>query len=243
MKRVGASLAAFVSILALTAGSVFAVTIPGTLDQQQTNAPDGGYLGSDYYRAQTFTAGLTGTLDAVTLETGTNSPGVVAPAAAGDFTVAIWATSGGLPTGSALASELVTGNAAGSVAVIFGSPTSVVAGTKYAIVLVPDVARGISWLGTCVESYAGGQALVYDVLNYPTWRTVPAWASDADSTDCFLDFAFATYVTAGSTPPPTATSTAPSKGSSSPAPLLAAAIVVLAAAAFVTRRRYGITRD
>ena len=76
------------------AGSALATPILGTLDQQQTNAPDGGYLGSNYYQAQTFTAGITGTLDTVTVQIGSNTPDVVAPAAAGDFTVAIWATSG-----------------------------------------------------------------------------------------------------------------------------------------------------
>jgi uncharacterized protein YdeI (BOF family) len=57
MRRFGA-FAALAAILALTTGSALAVVIPGTLDQQQTSAPDGGYLGSNCYQAQTFTAGI-----------------------------------------------------------------------------------------------------------------------------------------------------------------------------------------
>jgi hypothetical protein len=252
MRRFGASFAALVAILALTAGSALATAIPGTLDQQQTNAPDGGYLGSNYHQAQTFTAGITGMLDAVTVQIGTNTPGVVVPAAAGDFTVAIWATSGGVPSGaSALATKTITGNATGSVAVVLSSPISVVAGTKYAIVLVADPARGISWLGKCgTDSYSGGQALIFDVLNFPAWRTVPAWALLADSSNCVLDYAFATYVSPSlvslppslaPTLPPTATSGDSPRNSSDPTVLLVIAGLA-AAAVLVTLRRSGFAR-
>lgn len=226
MRRFVASFAALAAILALTAGSALAVPIPGTLDQQQTNAPDGGYQSSNYYQAQTFTAGITGTLDAVTVQIGFNTPEVVAPAVAGDFTVAIWATSGGVPSGaSALTSETITGNAVGTVAVVFSSPISIAAGTQYAIVLVADPARGISWLGQCgTDSYADGQALIYDVLNFPAWRTIPAWALLADSDDCILDYAFGTYVSPALTSPTPTPSPTPSPTptpTTSPSPTVA----------------------
>jgi hypothetical protein len=180
----------------------------------------------------------------------------VAPAAAGDFTVAIWATNAGVPSGaSALTSETITGNAGGTVAVAFSNPISIADGTQYAIVLVADPARGISWMGQCgTDSYAGGPALVYDVPNYPAWRTIPAWALLADSSDCILDFAFATYVsptltspapsippTLAPTLPPTATSGVSPRDSSDPTVLLLVAGLA-AAVVLVTLCRSGFVR-
>jgi hypothetical protein len=253
VRRIGMVLAALTAMLALTTGSALALVIPGTLDQQQTDTTSGLYLGSNFYRAQTFTAGATGTLDAVTIHTGSQAPSLVAPAAAGDYSVEIWATSAGVPSGaSALAAETVAGDPGGAVVVIFTSPASVVSGTQYAIRLVPDAGGAISWLGNCeTDNYAGGQALIYDVLNYPTWRTVPAWAADADSSACLLDFAFATYVTAPQataqptaavTPPPTATKTGATPDNQSGAPVLLVFAGLASAAAFVTIRRYGLFR-
>jgi hypothetical protein len=241
-------------MLALTTGSALAVPIPGTLDQQQTDTSAGYWMNMNQYRAQTFTAGMTGTLNGVSIQTQVGDTAAVAvPAAAGDYSVEIWATSGGVPSGaSALASNTVVGDTGGLVIVAFSSPPSVVAGTQYAIRLVVDAGGEINWLGVCQSNlYAGGQALVYDVSGAATWQTIADWATANDAKACALDFAFATYVTAAQatpqptapvTPPPTATTadTAPENGSSAPVLLLFAGLA--SAAAFVTIRRYGLVR-
>jgi hypothetical protein len=228
MKRFGAVFIALAAALAVTAGSALAAPIPGTLDQQQTDASVGFWMNMNVYRAQTFTAGATGTLSAVTIQTQVTQPNVAAPAAqlnvaapaaAGDYLIEIWATSGGVPSGaSALASETVVGDTGGLVVVAFSSPPSVVAGTQYAIRLVVEAGGEINWLGDCQSNpYAGGQALVFDVTGAATWQTVADWATANDSLDCALDFAFATYVTAAqATPQPTASVTPPPTSTPSP---------------------------
>jgi hypothetical protein len=119
-------------------------------------------------------------------------------------------------------------------------------------VLVADPARGIGWLGQCgTDSYAGGQALVYDVLNLPAWRTISAWALLADSSDCILDYAFGTYVspaltspTPSPTLPPTATSgDSPTDPTDPTDPTVLLLVAGLAAAAvLVSLRRSGFVR-
>jgi hypothetical protein len=253
VRRIGVVLAAAAAMLALTTGSALALVIPGTLDQQQTDTSSGYYMNMNQYRAQTFTAGMTGALDAVTIGTGTNEPSLVAPAAAGDYSVEIWATTGGVPSGaSALAAQTVTGNPGGVVVVVFSSPPSVVAGTQYAIRLVVAAGGEINWLGNCqADSYAGGQALVYALDGAQTWQTVPAWANDVDASACMLDFAFQTYVTAAQatpqpsvavTPPPTATGASTAPDNQSGVPFLIVLAGLASAAAFVTIRRYGLVR-
>jgi hypothetical protein len=63
--------AALAAVLSIGAGSVLAIPIPGTLDQQQTIVTDQiDDFGSSYTLAQTFTAGQTGTLDAIGIYVG-----------------------------------------------------------------------------------------------------------------------------------------------------------------------------
>ncbi len=208
MKRIGALLAVLVASLAF-AGGAAAVVIPGTLDQHQNSGPDSAYWNQNYSVAQTFTAGLTGSLDAVTFNLGTAQPEVV-PAAVGDLSVQILATSGGVPSGSPLATENITGAVSGGLYLVtFTSPASVASGTQYALVLTPGTSSLLDWLGVCgSDAYAGGSALVFDSANHPSWMTVPAWASAEESNACTQDFEFATYVTEAATPSPTATAPA-----------------------------------
>jgi hypothetical protein len=261
MKKLGV-LAAVVAVLALPA-TTLALVIPGTLDQHQDSGPDGQQWGSAYILAQTFTAGLTGSLDAATVSLAAveeiNKAGVVQPQAIGDLEVAIYATSVGLPTGVSLAHEDFTGvTGATTLVAEFSTPTQVTAGTQYALVLQPGTGGLVNWLGVCDSNpYAGGQALVFDVNNNPSWLTLPDWAVAADSSACINDFEFSTYVTVPQataqptvavtpqptvavTPPPTGTGTLPGSRTDS-APLLVAVGLALAAA-FVTIRRYGLVR-
>lgn len=239
-RRIGAAAAALAVALAVPAAAQ-AIVIVGTLDQQQTIQTDSKYWLDAYYLAQTFTAGTTGTLNTVTLNLGLppNVPAV------GDFSVEIHATSSGLPTGSALATQVMTIGGGGLYVVVFTTPTSVIAGTQYAAVLVPAAGTLLDWLGNCqTDAYAGGQALVYDVTNDPNWRTVPFWGSANDTgAACQLDFAFATYVTAAqvtpppnATPPPTATAQAPAGDSRGSALPLLLVTLTIAASALTVRR-------
>jgi hypothetical protein len=248
MRRFGVLFVALAAMLALTTGSVLAT---GTLDQAQTSTIATKEWGSGFPLAQTFTAGATGVLDTVSVNMFIPAVLNVQPAAAGDFTVEIWATTSGLPSGaSALAtSTALTGG--GWVDAAFTSPTSVVSGTMYAIKLVHPTGV-IDWTGDCqTDNYVPGQALVFDV----SWQTVPAWGIANDTgAACMLDFAFRTFVTPNATPapsstpaptatpPPTATSTSATPENHSGAPVLLLFAGMATAAAFVAIRRYGLVR-
>jgi hypothetical protein len=133
--KIKTSLAA-VAALALAASlfsatSAFAV---GTLDQSNSNDGEDGvtivYVGTD--PAQLFTAGISGELDRVTLDLSKNG-------STGSFYVEIFATTLGVKTGTALASESRPDsdipNLMGNVTIDFTTPALVTAGTVYALVL------------------------------------------------------------------------------------------------------------
>jgi hypothetical protein len=140
----------------------------GTLDQSQTNGGGGSQplFGALRQVAQTFTAGITGSLDQVNLLLSrVDSPG--------DLTVQIKATVGGTPSGLPLASATVpaasvpTGNG-GWVSVPLNPPAPSTAGTQYAIVLShphPTFCGGppicmYSWNGAFGNPYPAGAAFV-----------------------------------------------------------------------------------
>jgi hypothetical protein len=252
-RRFAMAASGVLAILALTGGSALAAVDPATLDQGQSDtSANGAYWGTAYTLAQTFTPAVSGTLTAVSLNVGVNTPDAVnvVPAVAGDVTVGIYATSADVPTGSALATGAI---AAGEIPAWYdlelASPPTVAAGTVYAIVAKVGVGDFINWTGHCDgDVYTRGEALI---LDESTWQTIPAWAvaNDASSNACEEDFAFRTYVTAPQataqptvavTPPPTGTGTLPESRTDS-APLLVAAGLALATA-FVTIRRYGLVR-
>jgi Carboxypeptidase regulatory-like domain/Bacterial Ig domain len=174
-----------------TATNVDTATSPGdlkltllsggeTLDQQQTQT-SGFALNTDY-EAQTFKAGLTGQLTKaeVFLSTNTATP----------ITVGIYNTSGGAPTGSAIASTTISPSATAQFfAATFSSPASVTAGTTYALVLFRS--GGSSWIvcsnggNNCTSTYANGNA--YTSTNGTTWTVSPTKQT-----------AFMTYVSSSS---------------------------------------------
>jgi hypothetical protein len=237
MKKL-AIVAAVVAALALPA-SALALVIPGTQDQHQDNGPDGQQWGENYLLAQTFTAGMSGTLEAVTLTVGDTvvigKSDLFQLAAYGDLGVGVYATSLGNPTGVALASASFTGVTSGTTLIAeFGSPPALASGTQYAIVLQAGTAGLANWLGVCNgDPYAGGQALIFDINNIPSWLTLPEWANQADSSACINDFEFSTYMAANATPPPTSTA-ASQPATQNGAPLMLLAVLFGGLAAFVT---------
>ena len=134
---------------------------------------------------QTFTAGLSGELTSVTIFLKNGG------AATEDLSVAISAVSGGLPSGTALATQSIANAGVpateGAVKVTFEAPATVVAGTEYAILVSsPANASGdehFEMFYITAEDYADGAALEDD-------GTGTNWATQS------YDFSFETVVTA-----------------------------------------------
>ncbi|MEY4040262.1 MAG: hypothetical protein RLZZ52_1130 [Actinomycetota bacterium] len=106
----------------------------GTLDQQFTGSVNTyTYIENGSPKGQTFTAGITGALDAFTIQLRKQgSPGVL--------NGAIYAESNGLPAGNPLATTTVAESAVSSSAIVtvsfdFTTPVSVAAGTTYVFVV------------------------------------------------------------------------------------------------------------
>ena len=177
-----------VAAFALAASVAWAT---GTLDQQNPG-PSSGFFGicGPPRLAQTFTAGLTGSLDTVDL--GLSLEG---PASGDEAVVSILGTSSGVPQdGQVLATQAVPHISATNTTttVVFASPASITAGTQYALVFgaptcVPDGDHFYQWNFTA-DTYSGGQAC----------SKVTTWSCPSTNTE---DFIFATYVTP---PPPSA---------------------------------------
>lgn len=227
--RIPALAAAVAFLLTMTAGTALAV-IPGTLDQAQTVYSTG--LGSQTLLAQTFTAGLSGQLDAVDVYTSLYSPPAVAKPNVDSITVQITGTDGsGLPTSTILAAETGTPADSDWETFEFSPAYAVTAGTKYAILVQ---GTGFEWNGACNDNYGPGTALIFDT----TWKTIANWNDQY----CLADFAFRTYVGQNKTPPPTGTAVSSPVDRQDNSGLLlvfAGLAGVAAAAAFtsITRRR------
>jgi hypothetical protein len=161
--------------------------LAGTLDQQQTDSGGVGLaIGNDVQSvAQTFTAGISGKLDRVDLNLSkSGSPGAL--------TVEIRTLSGSDPGTTVLASASVPASAVGgspaNIPVTFGVPTTVAAGTQYAIVAlnsttgVPDV---YGWQSSVAPNpYTAGAGFTAVAPASTSWTLLAA-----------ADLAFATYVT------------------------------------------------
>ncbi len=226
LARVGVGI---VAVFVFATGSLLAAAPSGVLDQEQAGSTWDlvGFGGID--AAQTFTAGMSGQLSDVEVNV------VVAAQTDPTITAGIFATSGGLPTGSPLATDTQTGGD-GWLTFNFGAPTSVTSGTQYALVIEP--VGSITWRGVCSDDYAGGQALIDD----SGWKTFPQYVSDheADPTSyCVLDFAFRTYVVQPETsPPPTSTAgEAGNSGAGAPVSLLVLAGTAALVALLPIRKR------
>jgi hypothetical protein len=142
LMRVRRSLAVVAGAIAVTAaltvgGAAFAI---GELDQSNTAAAAGaGSFNQEYQRAQTFTAGKSGLLDAVAFPTDVAGE-------PGDLVVQIQGLTDGKPNGTVLASQTVPKASVptdeSELTVTFDIPASVEAGQGYAIVFT-STAGGI----------------------------------------------------------------------------------------------------
>ena len=190
LARLATAVAAVAAVLALSAGSALAA--PDTLDQhQETSDYAGGFDSGDYVTAQTFTAGISGGLDRVSLYGVTTDPN-------SHLTVKLVE---GDPTGTILATNTdVAPGSGGWFDATFSPNVHVTANSTYAIVFTGG--GGIRVGATCgANAYVGGQALV---SHGGVWQPIPTYPGV-----CITNFAFRTYVIPDAAPivaPPAITS-------------------------------------
>jgi hypothetical protein len=151
-------------------GTGIAVVEALTLDQSFTSPTD---LGADIneccrFVAQTFTAGLTGTLGAVTIEVGSTS--------GFPLHVAVRTVIDGVPSTTVLGETTLRSSSAPlSLLITFPQEIHIAAGGQYAIVVNyegapppgPGQSQGI-WAGATGDRYAAG-ALYFSVLDGISW--------------------------------------------------------------------------
>jgi len=150
-----------------------------TLDQSQTAPGFSVTVASTQMLAQTFTAGMTGQLDMVSLFLGQQF-------VAGGGAIQIQSVASGKPSGTSLGATAYSGFIPGGWRDYpFGAAVSVTAGTQYAIVVIPDSASGNTvWLSSKTDLYAGGQA-------WSGTQATNTWSGLA------VDFDFDTWVATG----------------------------------------------
>src|SRR5262249_45183610 len=129
-------------------------------------------ISSAQWIAQTFTPSVSGPLTEADLDLFCSSCTGTTPS----LTVAIEATSSGVPTGPELATATIAGFASGSPSyhsATFGSPLTVNANTVYALVVRPtagDPSVGsYAILRSTADAYAGGSRL-FTANNGSTWN-------------------------------------------------------------------------
>jgi hypothetical protein len=177
---------ALIPVLALCALLSPRALAQGTLDQSVTTTPIGAVpllQGPPAEFGQTFTAGITGTLDSANLQ-------VFSPTAGTTATVSIYATASGQPSGTALASGTLTATATVPLGqmttVTFAPAPQVTAGQVYALVIGPVLtppAGAVFWATPTTSIYAGGTAFVLPSGTLTPYLPQP------------FDFDFQTFVT------------------------------------------------
>lgn len=204
---------ALVSSLLLV-GIVPGTTLAGTDVHDQTQMTFDHNLSGAYIKAQTFTAGIDGTLDGVLLYLGTSPSGTSSVYA----TVQTTAGTPALPTGVILASRTATSitGAGGWTNFLFPAGPHISAGQVYAIVFNPtaNTANAVAW-GAQGDAYPRGRALVFSAGSWiaPTSLPTPALVAD---------WSFQTLVNADPpAPTPTPTPTRAPTPTRTPAPTAA----------------------
>jgi hypothetical protein len=210
---------------------VFMSPLPGTLDRQQNlhDTPVGFAVS-----AQTFVAGVTGNLNAVSLwSDGANGAQATVELCSGSTGIDCAGTAPAVvkpavDTGVLGSSSLgVPGGAVQWFNFVFSSPIPVVAGTHYAIVVIGDA----DWAGSSGNSYGNGAAYGYE----------GSWAALGGAP--VEDLAFQTFVTSsggGSTLPPTSsagTGQGSNQGGSLPMPLLLGLMAAMPVVAVALMKR------
>jgi uncharacterized repeat protein (TIGR01451 family) len=193
--------------LTTSPGNVLLATASGsgpTLDQQNLILGTGGEVFSaTQWTGQSFTAGVSGPLSRVDLNLFCYGCTTTAPP---PITISIRAAVNGLPTGSDLstASLRIDQTGAGKFySANFASPTTVAAGSQYAIVIRPSAAFSaglLAFSNSAVDSthgnnsYAGGE-MYYSTTSGSTWLVQTFGSSSPPQT---ADGGFKTYVGSGS---------------------------------------------
>jgi len=174
--------------LALGTGLTLSFAVPAeaatdALDQSQ-NLTIGAELAP--WMAQTFTAGMTGQLDRVSLATSM---------VAGSGTVAVQSVTGTFPAGTVLGTTSFSGALTGNRQFhdfAFTPAISITAGSQYAIVVQMGGRSKLTWYDAGgFEAYPGGQ--LYIGSSSSPWAPDPVFGAD---------FAFRTWVIGGIAPPP-----------------------------------------
>ena len=181
--------------LTTSPGDVILLNAPN-IDQQNTNVSNSGFsFTSTSWAGQTFTPAVTGQLTRVDLDLFCSACSGTNP----NVTVSIRATTGSpaVPTGSDLATATIAGfssGAGGYFAANFGSPPTLTAGTRYAVIfrLVSNRATGTqAYVTSTANPYANGQR-VTSANSGATWA--------ADTTSGGRDLGFKTYMKTGFAP-------------------------------------------
>jgi hypothetical protein len=186
------------------ATSVDLTTSPGdvllakpSLDQlNETLSNSGVGITITTWGGQTFTPAVTGLLTKADINLFCSGCTGTTP----NLTLSVRATSGGLPTGADLASATIAGFSNGGAAsyftVTFGSPTTLTAGTMYALVIRPVVANPVPGVYALTRSstnvYAGGTR-VSGATSGTVW-SIPLTAGQS------TDAGFRTYMDSGYSP-------------------------------------------
>jgi PKD domain len=177
--------------IALGAGFALSFALPAqatttyTLDQFQT-LTNGSEISP--WMAQTFTAGITGQLDHVSLATYLY---------AGSGTVAVQSVSSAFPAGTTLGTMSFSGGLGGYKQFHdfgFTPSISIKAGSQYAIIVKTAAGRGsyLTWYDSHGSpDYSGGK--LYIGSSTTAWKTDPLYGAE---------FAFQTWMIGGSAPPP-----------------------------------------
>jgi hypothetical protein len=188
---------------------IFMSPLPGTMDQHQ-NIHDTAVGFS--VTAQTFVAGVTGSLNAISLwSAGTNGKNVTVEICSVTSGIDCAGPASGLVVNPALAAGVLASTTVGVNHpdgqwndFVFSPAPAIVAGTTYAIVVLGDA----GWTGAATNAYGPGAGLMYEA-GWSTMNGAPVF-----------DLAFQTFVTsaAGPTAPPTSPpgATAPPTSSAGP---------------------------
>jgi hypothetical protein len=164
------------------------------VDQQNTaGTTTGTGFGTPAWTGQTFIPSVSGQLLRAEFQVFCNGCGATPP----NLTLSVRATAAGLPTGADLASVTVSGSLWASGATVthmatFSAPTTLTAGTQYALVLRPVSApagSGYFWIRSSPSTYANGSR-VLSANSGGTWT--------ADTT---RDFNFKTVIQGPFVPP------------------------------------------
>ena len=195
MRRIAGAMASLLAILALSGQPALAT---GLIDQQQTDV--GGWNGgspiwdSNYVELQTFTPAHSRKLIAVEVYAGYYTTTIPGSAPTGQVMMEILPVNSGTPDFIFVWAREFKQLPADPAWVTFNisTPVNLVAGTQYAILLQAQAPWGLDWLGSCVSTFAGGQALAMNRFDSFTLKPVDGWGSAAYY--CTKDLAFKTII-------------------------------------------------